>query len=78
MTARKAPEVAKPAEAEVTVPPTPEVAKPAGDDHLAIALKVAIAGTHDGHPWPARGGTAILPRVDAEEYLRLGYAEPVD
>ena len=78
MTTRKAPEVTKPARPVAAAPPAPEVAKPASDDHLAIALKVAIAGTHDGHAWPARGETVTLPRVDAEEYVRLGYADPVD
>ena len=46
--------------------------------NVTIVMMVAISGSHDGEPWPARGQEVTLPRIDAEEYLRLGYAEPVD
>lgn len=83
------PEITTPAVAEVAEVPAPEVAKPAEPDapavevaegeadELAIVMMVTVAGTHDGEPWPARGQQVTLPRIDAEEYLRLGYAKPV-
>ena len=77
VTETPAPEVAA---ADVTEPATieadsaPEVAA----DEVTIVMMVTVTGTHDGQPWPARGQEVTLPRVDAEECLRLGYAKPVD
>lgn len=72
-----APEVTKPAEPDDAGTPAVEVAVGDADD-LTIVMMVTVAGTHDGEPWPARGQQVTLPRIDAEEYLRLGYAKPVD
>ncbi len=88
MTARKSP-AAKPAEpevatlapAEVTAPAEPETAaapaaKPAGAELISVVMQVAVAGSHDGVPWPPIGGVANLPALDAAELIRLGYAKP--
>lgn len=86
------PETATPPAAEIAETPAPEVeaaadAKPSTADaeapeveadEVAIVMMVTVSGTHDGEPWPGRGQPVTLPRADAEEYLRLGYATPAD
>lgn len=42
---------------------------------MRVRMKAALSGTHDGVDWPAKGGVADLPDVDAQHLVAAGLAE---
>lgn len=44
---------------------------------MQVRMRVEVAGTRNGQPWPKRGGVIELPDQEAAHYCKVGLAEPV-
>ncbi|GGY29727.1 hypothetical protein GCM10010363_07730 [Streptomyces omiyaensis] len=45
---------------------------------MRVLMKAALSGTHDGEPWPERGGLVDLPDDEARHLIRAGLAKESD
>ncbi|MFB7364165.1 hypothetical protein [Streptomyces hydrogenans] len=45
---------------------------------MRVLMKATLSGTHDGKPWPERGGHVDLPDDEARHLIRAGLAKESD